>query len=188
MARRVSSGARQRQSDFRGAGGKPVASAGCGADDRKLLTEGCSEAMSQAQEFPHRGSSAHAAELEFAGTLLPLWGFPRNTDVALVDEQGVNNQTFLVLYRLQRYVLRVTGFLTVAEVSAEHGTMSRAKRKWSPAGFWRRRRLNASIRRAGNGLKGSGDRWNYRSAGDGREAEKKRAGLSRGNEDAGQEH
>ena len=84
--------------------------------------------MSQAQEFPHRGSSAHAAGLEFAATLLPVWGFPRNTDVALVDEQGVNNQTFLVHYRLQRYVLRVTGFLTVAEVSAEHRILRRLRR------------------------------------------------------------
>jgi hypothetical protein len=42
----------------------------------------------QAQHFPHRGSSAQAAELEFAAALLPLWGFPRNADVALVDEQG----------------------------------------------------------------------------------------------------
>ena len=82
--------------------GKPVAAAGCGADDRKLLAEGCSGAMSEAQQFPHRGGSAHAAELEFAAALLPSWGFPRNADVVLVDEQGVNNQTFLVRHRLQR--------------------------------------------------------------------------------------
>ena len=88
--------------------------------------------MSQAQEFPHRGSSAHAAELEFAATLLPVWGFPRNTDVTLADEPGVNNQTFLVHYRLQRYVLRVTGFLTVAEVSAEHRILRRLRRSALP--------------------------------------------------------
>jgi homoserine kinase type II len=84
--------------------------------------------MSQAQHFPHQGSSAHAAELAFAAALLPLWGLPPNAEVALVDEQGVNNQTFHVRYRLQRYVLRVTGFLTVAEVSAEHRILRRLRR------------------------------------------------------------
>jgi homoserine kinase type II len=88
--------------------------------------------MSQAQHFPHRGSSAHAAELEFAAALLPSWGFPRNTDVVLVDEQGVNNHTFLVRHRLHRYVLRVTGFLTVAEVSAEHRILRRLRRSDLP--------------------------------------------------------
>ena len=88
--------------------------------------------MSQAQQFPHRGGSAHAAELEFAAALLPSWGFPQNADVLLVDEQGVNNQTFLVRHRLQRYVLRVTGFLTVAEVRAEHRILRRLRRSELP--------------------------------------------------------
>ena len=88
--------------------------------------------MSQAQQFPHRGGSAHAAELEFAAALLPSWGFPRNADVVLVGEQGVNNQTFLVRHRLQRYVLRVTGFLTVAEVRAEHRILRRLRRSELP--------------------------------------------------------
>jgi homoserine kinase type II len=88
--------------------------------------------MSQAEHFPHRGSSARTAELEFAATLLPLWGFPPNTNVALADEQGVNNQTFLVRHRLQRYVLRVTGFLSVAEVSAEHRILRRLRRSALP--------------------------------------------------------
>lgn len=84
--------------------------------------------MSQAQHFSHPGGSAHAAELEFAASLLPSWGLPRSAEVALVDEPGVNNQTFLVRHRLQRYVLRVTGFLTVEEVSAEHRILRRLHR------------------------------------------------------------
>jgi homoserine kinase type II len=88
--------------------------------------------MSQAQQFPHRGSSAHAAELEFAAALLPLWGLPRNTKVETVDEQGVNNRTFLVRHRLERYVLRVTGFLTVAEVGAEQRILRRLRRSKLP--------------------------------------------------------
>src|SRR5277367_546963 len=71
------------------------------------------EAMSQSRQFPHQASPAHAAELEFAAALLPLWGLQENAVVSLVDEQGVNNQTFLVRHRQQRYVLRVTGFRTV---------------------------------------------------------------------------
>ena len=50
----------------------------------------------------------------------------------LADEQGVNNQTFLVRHRLQRYVLRVTGFLTVAEVGAEHRILRRLRRSDLP--------------------------------------------------------
>ena len=84
--------------------------------------------MSQAQHFPGRGGSARAAELEYAAALLPVWGLPPNTDIALADEQGVNNQTFLVRHRLHRYVLRVTRFLTVAEVSAEHRILRRLRR------------------------------------------------------------
>ena len=83
--------------------------------------------MSHAQQFPHRGGPAQAAALEFAATLLPAWGFPRDTDIALADVQGVNNQTFLVRYRQQRYVLRVTGFLTVADVRAEHRILRRLR-------------------------------------------------------------
>ena len=81
--------------------------------------------MSQAQQFPHQGSSAHAAALELAATLLPVWGFPTGTSIALADAQGVNNQTFLVRHRQRRYVLRVTGFLSVAEVRAEHRILRR---------------------------------------------------------------
>jgi homoserine kinase type II len=88
--------------------------------------------MSQAQQFPHQGGSAHAAELEFAAALLPLWGLPPNADVALADEQGVNNQTFLVRHRQQRYVLRVTGFLSVAEVRAEHRILRRLRQSDLP--------------------------------------------------------
>jgi homoserine kinase type II len=83
--------------------------------------------MSQAQQFPHQGSSARAGALEFAATLLPAWGFRRDTDIALADARGVNNQTFLVRHRRQRYVLRVTGFLSFAEVRAEHRILRRLR-------------------------------------------------------------
>jgi homoserine kinase type II len=88
--------------------------------------------MSQAQQFPHQGSSAHGAALEFAATLLPAWGFPRDTHIALADVQGVNNQTFLVRRRQQRYALRVTEFLSVAEVRAEHRILRRLRQSDLP--------------------------------------------------------
>ena len=88
--------------------------------------------MSQSPQFPHQPSPAHAGELEFAAALLPLWGLAENTDVSFVDEQGVNNQTFLVRHRQERYVLRVTGFLTVAEVSAEHRILRRLRPGYLP--------------------------------------------------------
>ena len=83
--------------------------------------------MAQSRRFPHQASPAHAAELEFAAGLLPLWGLQENAVVSLADEQGVNNQTFLLRHRQQRYVLRVTGFLTAAEVSAEHRILRRLR-------------------------------------------------------------
>jgi len=88
--------------------------------------------MSQAQQFPHQGSSAHAAALELAAALLPVWGFPPGTDIALADAQGVNNQTFLVRRRQRRYVLRVTGFLSVAEVTSEHRILWRLRQSDLP--------------------------------------------------------
>ena len=62
--------------------------------------------------------------LEFAATLLPLWGFPAGAAISPADEQGTNNRTFLVRHGQQRYVLRVSGFLSVAEVRAEHQILS----------------------------------------------------------------
>jgi homoserine kinase type II len=64
-------------------------------------------------------------DLEFAAALLPLWGFPPDTGIAPVDKQGTNNQTFLVRDGQQRYVLRVSGFLSIAEVGAEHRILRR---------------------------------------------------------------
>jgi homoserine kinase type II len=83
--------------------------------------------MSQSRRIPHQASPAQTAELEFAAALVPLWGMRENAVVSLVDQQGVNNQTFLVRHRQQRYVLRVTGFLTVAEVGAEHRILRRLR-------------------------------------------------------------
>ncbi len=65
--------------------------------------------------------------LEFAAALLPLWGFPAGTDIAPADEQGTNNRTFLVRHGQQRYVLRGSGFLSVAEVRAEHQILRRLR-------------------------------------------------------------
>src|SRR6202161_1198241 len=90
------------------------------------------EAMAQSRRFHHQASPARTAELEFAAALLPLWGLRENAVVSLVDQQGVNNQTFLVRHRQQRYVLRVTGFLTVAEVSAEHRILRRLGQRHLP--------------------------------------------------------
>jgi homoserine kinase type II len=75
--------------------------------------------MSQSRRSPQRGGPAPAG-LEFAAALLPIWGFPPGTGIIPAGEQGTNNRTFLVRHGQQRYVLRVSGFLSVAEVRAEH--------------------------------------------------------------------
>ncbi len=69
--------------------------------------------MSQSRQSFHDGGPAPAG-LEFAAALLPLWGFPQGMGIAPADEQGINNRTFLVRHGRQRYVLRVSGFLSVA--------------------------------------------------------------------------
>jgi Ser/Thr protein kinase RdoA (MazF antagonist) len=70
--------------------------------------------------------------LEFAAALLPLWGFPPGTDVGPAVEQGTNNRTYLVRHGQQRYVLRVSGFLSVAEVRAEHRILQRLRQGGLP--------------------------------------------------------
>ncbi|MFY9930493.1 MAG: phosphotransferase, partial [Streptosporangiaceae bacterium] len=82
--------------------------------------------MSQSRQSLQAGGPARAG-LEFAAALLPLWGFPPGTGIAPADEQGTNNRTFLVRHRQQRYVLRISGFLSVAEVRAEHRILRRLR-------------------------------------------------------------
>jgi homoserine kinase type II len=72
------------------------------------------------------------AGLEFAAALLPVWGLPADTGIAPVGEQGTNNQTFLVRHGQQRYVLRISGFLSVAEVRAEHRIVRRLRQGGLP--------------------------------------------------------
>ena len=87
--------------------------------------------MSQSRRSPQEGGPAPAG-LEFAAGLLPLWGFPAGADIAPAGEQGTNNRTFLVRHRQQRYVLRVSGFLSVAEVRAEHRILRRLRQGGLP--------------------------------------------------------
>jgi homoserine kinase type II len=68
----------------------------------------------------------------FAAALLGLWGFPPGTSVAPADEQGTNNRTFLVCHEQERYALRVSGFLSVAEVRAEHRILERLRQGGLP--------------------------------------------------------
>jgi len=82
--------------------------------------------MSGSRRSPRDGEPAPAG-LEFAAALLPLWGFPPGTGITAADEQGTNNRTFLVRHGQQRYVLRVSGFLSVAEVRAEHRILQRLR-------------------------------------------------------------
>ena len=82
--------------------------------------------MSQSRRSLQEGGPAPVG-LEFAAALLPLWGFPPGTGIAPADEQGTNNRTFLVRHGQQRYVLRVSGFLSVAEVRAEHRILRRLR-------------------------------------------------------------
>jgi homoserine kinase type II len=87
--------------------------------------------MSQSRRSPQEGEPAPAG-LEFAAALLPLWGFPPGTGIAPAGEQGSNNRTFLVRHGQQRYVLRVSGFLSVAEVRAEHRILRRLRQGGLP--------------------------------------------------------
>ena len=82
--------------------------------------------MSQSRLSPQEGEPAPVG-LEFAAPLLHLWGFPPGTDIASAGEQGTNNRTFLVRHRQQRYMLRISGFLSVAEVRAEHRILWRLR-------------------------------------------------------------
>ena len=86
--------------------------------------------MSQSRRSLQEGGPTPAG-LEFAAELLPLWGFPAGADIA-PDEQGTNNRTFLVRHGQQRYVLRVSGFLSVAEVRAEHRILRRLRQGGLP--------------------------------------------------------
>jgi len=87
--------------------------------------------MSQSRRSPQEGGPAPVG-LEFAAALLPLWGFPPGADIAPAGEQGTNNRTFLVRHGQQRYVLRVSGFLSVAEVRAEHRILRRLRQGGLP--------------------------------------------------------
>jgi homoserine kinase type II len=87
--------------------------------------------MSGSRLSPQDGEPAPAG-LEFAAALLPLWGLPPGTGVASAGEQGTNNRTFLVRRGKQRYVLRVSGFLSAAEVRAEHRILRRLRQGGLP--------------------------------------------------------
>ena len=88
--------------------------------------------MSQSRRSLQEGSPTRAAGLEFAAALLPSWGFGAGADIAPAGEQGTNNRTFLVRHGQQRYVLRVSGFLSVAEVRAEHRILLRLRQGGLP--------------------------------------------------------
>jgi Ser/Thr protein kinase RdoA (MazF antagonist) len=59
-------------------------------------------------------------------------GFPAGAGIAPADEQGTNNRTFLVRHGQQRYVPRVSGFLSLAEVRAEHLILLRLRQGGLP--------------------------------------------------------
>jgi Ser/Thr protein kinase RdoA (MazF antagonist) len=81
---------------------------------------------------PSTRSRQESAGLELAVALLPAWGFPPGARVAPADEQGTNNRTFLVSHGQQRYVLRISGFLSAAEVAAEHRVLRRLRQAGLP--------------------------------------------------------
>ena len=82
--------------------------------------------MSQSRRSLQQGGPAPVG-LEFAAALLPLWDFPPGTGIAPAGEQGTNNRTFLPRHGQQRYVLRVSGFLSVAKVRAKHRILRRLR-------------------------------------------------------------
>ena len=61
-----------------------------------------------------------------------LVGLPAGHGHYAAGEQGTNNRTFLVRHGQQRYVLRVSGFLSVAEVRAEHRILQRLRQGGLP--------------------------------------------------------
>ena len=71
-------------------------------------------------------------DLEDARALLPRWGFPPDTAIAPVRDQGTNNRTFLVRHQQQRYVLQISQFLSAAEVRAEHRILRCLRRSRLP--------------------------------------------------------
>jgi homoserine kinase type II len=87
--------------------------------------------VSQSRRSLQEGGPAPAGP-EFAAALLPVWGVPPGTAIAPADGQGTNNRTFLVSHGQQRYVLRVSGFLSVAEVRAEHRILRRLRQGGLP--------------------------------------------------------
>jgi homoserine kinase type II len=87
--------------------------------------------MSGSRRSLQEGGTARA-DVEFAAALLSLWGFPPGTGIVPASEQGTNNRTFLVRHGQQRYVLRVSGFLSAAEVRAEHRILERLRRGCLP--------------------------------------------------------
>ena len=82
--------------------------------------------MSPSQRSQQEDEPAPAG-LEFAAALLPAWGFPPGTGIAPAGEQGTNNRTFLMRHGQQSNVLRVSGFLSAAEVCAEHQILRRLR-------------------------------------------------------------
>jgi hypothetical protein len=61
-----------------------------------------------------------------------LRDFPPGTGITPAGEQGTSNRTFLVRHGQQRYVLRVSGFLSMAEVRAEHRILRRLRQGGLP--------------------------------------------------------
>jgi homoserine kinase type II len=68
---------------------------------------------------PARADAIVPADPEFLAAVLSRWGFPADASLSRA-RQGSNNQTFLLDAGGRRFVLRVNGSLTAAQVSAEH--------------------------------------------------------------------
>ena len=71
------------------------------------------------------------ADPQLPARLLPRWGFPPDASLSPA-RQGSNNQTFLLRSAGRRFVLRISGTLTVAQVRAEHRILRRLRQDGLP--------------------------------------------------------
>jgi homoserine kinase type II len=80
---------------------------------------------------PAREAAIAVADPESLTGLLPRWGLPADASLSRAP-RGSNNQTFLVRAGDRRFVLRINGSLSAAQVRAEHRILRRLRQAGLP--------------------------------------------------------
>jgi homoserine kinase type II len=80
---------------------------------------------------PAREAALVPADPESLTRLLSRWGFPADASLSRA-RRGSNNQTFLLRTGDRRFVLRISGSLSVAQVHAEHRILERLRQAGLP--------------------------------------------------------